>query len=360
MREKLTAQLSFSITSAKSFAEATKFLKQSRNEFELALLDYNLPDAPDGEVIDLVLAHDIPVIVFTGKISKEIRKKVWGKRVIDYVLKDNIQNINYIISLIRRIQKNKTIKVLVTEDSYTQRKITSDYLKTHQYQVFTANNGKEALELFKEHPDIKIVITDYDMPEINGFELIKQLRRKYDKHQLIIIGMSSTGEFSLSSEFLKRGANDFITKPFLAEEFYCRINQNLEIIEQLDALGKSEDRFRTIIEKNPAGLCIISEQGLFEYANPSFCEIFGYAREELKRQPFSIIFPQDQQHERLELHSWFMAGQTEIQGEFQQKKKNGELLTVYSDSSIITGTDGTPKRLNFVLDITERKKWKIP
>ncbi|MCP5078848.1 MAG: diguanylate cyclase, partial [Psychromonas sp.] len=70
----------------------------------------------------------------------------------------------------------------------------------------------------------------------DGLELTKQLRQKYSSQQMAVIGMSSFGNNQLSAHFLKLGGSDFITKPFLEEEFFCRINQNMELLEHIKQL----------------------------------------------------------------------------------------------------------------------------
>lgn len=104
------------------------------------------------------------------------------------------------------------------------------------YQVITANNGVEALQKLEAEPNIKLVITDYNMPKMNGFELTKTLRREYDKNELIIIGLSSNEKSTLSAQFIKNGANDFLSKPFIQEEFHCRITHNIETQEHLEKI----------------------------------------------------------------------------------------------------------------------------
>jgi diguanylate cyclase (GGDEF)-like protein len=109
-------------------------------------------------------------------------------------------------------------------------------LKSHQFQVLEATNGAEGLKVLFENPEIRLVLTDFNMPVMDGVELIKRARPKFPKEKLAIIGLSAYGNNILSAQFIKNGANDFINKPFLEEEFFCRITQNLEIIEYIDAL----------------------------------------------------------------------------------------------------------------------------
>lgn len=79
-----------------------------------------------------------------------------------------------------------------------------------------------------------MVISDYNMPKMDGFELTKKIRSKYDKDEIAIIGISARDDHLLAAQFIKNGANDFISKPFVAEEFYCRVTQNIERIENIN------------------------------------------------------------------------------------------------------------------------------
>jgi diguanylate cyclase (GGDEF)-like protein len=106
-----------------------------------------------------------------------------------------------------------------------------DLLKTHRYEVITADDGDSALDLLEQHPDTKLLITDYNMPRMNGFELVKNIRREISKNDLVIIGLSGEGDGKLTAKFIKNGANDFLNKPFSHEEFHCRIMHNIESLE---------------------------------------------------------------------------------------------------------------------------------
>lgn len=125
------------------------------------LPDLNLPDAPSGEAIDAVLAKHIPVIVFAGDCSDQTRKRLWKKKIVDYVLKEGAESLEYAVRQVCRILKNRTYKAMVVEDSDTVRSMVAGLLRVHCFQVFDACNGKEGLELLGQHPDMRLVITDY-------------------------------------------------------------------------------------------------------------------------------------------------------------------------------------------------------
>ncbi|GAA3953684.1 GGDEF domain-containing response regulator [Allohahella marinimesophila] len=221
---------------ASSMAEAVSILEAERDEFFAALVDLNLPDAPNGEVVDLCLSKKIPTIVLTGTFSEERRESLLSTGIVDYVIKEGRYSYNYAVRLVKRLKANEGIKVMVADDSKTARHYLRDLLERHRYQVIEADNGAEAIRQLLLNSDTRILIADYNMPQIDGFQLTQLLRDKYEKTDLVILGLSGEGQSSLSAKFIKNGANDFLRKPFNQEEFYCRMMncvETLELVEQL-------------------------------------------------------------------------------------------------------------------------------
>ena len=230
--KKMETHLNFDIDVAHSLSEAKAFIQKDDNYF-IALLDLNLPDAPDGEVVDFMIKQKVPSIVLTGSIDNETRDKILKKDVIDYVYKGNMDDVNYIFTLIERLHKNRDIKVLVVDDSITVRAQIKGILKQQMFKVMVAAHGEEALVFLEDNPDIRLVLTDFNMPVIDGIELTKEIRKKQSKNELSIIAMTSSNSEHISAKFLKIGANDFIHKPFTKEEIACRINNSLDSLEYI-------------------------------------------------------------------------------------------------------------------------------
>lgn len=226
----------FTVVAAETYAELVALVKSRQYDFFAGLLDLNLPDAPDGEVIDYALANDIPSIVFTGKFDDDLRDRLLFKGIVDYVLKEGPANIEYIVSLFKQLNRNTNIKVLVVDDSKTARVHVKKLLAIYRFVVLEAENGEQALEILDKNKDICLIITDFNMPKMDGFELTKRVRELYSKQDMAIIGMSTYGNNLLSARFLKIGGSDFLNKPFLEEEFFCRINQNLDLLEYIKNL----------------------------------------------------------------------------------------------------------------------------
>lgn len=235
-------ELDFEILLAVTFESAKQLHQQHKEGIFAALVDLNLPDAPDGEVVDYMLEQKIPTIVLTGSIDDKRREKLLSKGIVDYVTKEGRYSYQYAVKVVSRLQKNQSIKVLVVEDSTTMRKYIVSLLSRHQFEVFQAVDGVDAIKVILEHPDIRLLITDYNMPNMDGFELVKNLRCKYEKFDLVIIGLSAEGKGNLSAKLIKTGANDFLSKPFNPEEFYCRVNHNIESLDLIDQIRDSANR----------------------------------------------------------------------------------------------------------------------
>lgn len=230
--KKITQNTDFEVDIAHSLRD-TKMMVDMGNKYFIALLDLNLEDAPDGEVVDYAISKKIPSIVLTANVDKQTREKILKKDVIDYVFKGNMDDVNYIFSLINRLSKNRNCKVVVVDDSIVARNEVKRMLMGQMYKVFAAAHGEEALMYVHDNPDIKLVLTDCHMPVIDGIELTKTLREEYSKIQMAIIAMTDNNEESMSSKFLKIGANDFINQPFTKEELVCRVNNAIESLEYI-------------------------------------------------------------------------------------------------------------------------------
>lgn len=226
---------------AESFAQV-RTLTAEHPDFFAALVDLNLPDAPDGEVVDYCLALKLPTVVLTGSFDDARRSVLLEKGIVDYVIKEGRFSYLYALGVVERLVKNQSIKVLVVDDSDTARKYIAHLLRLHLYQVIEASDGVQAIKLVIANPDLKLLITDFNMPRMDGCELVKNIRFKYEKSALVIIGLSSEQEGSLSARFIKNGANDFLRKPFNHEEFFCRITHNVEFLELIEDIRNASFR----------------------------------------------------------------------------------------------------------------------
>lgn len=234
--KKMEDNVEMDVDVAHSFAQAQVFLNTSKDYF-IALLDLNLPDAPNGEIVNYVISKGLPSIVLTGSMDDATRESFIHKDIVDYVYKGNMDDINYIFQIINRLSKNRQYKVMVVEDSAPFRNSLKKILTSLQFHVFTAAHGEEAMSYFADNPDIRLVVCDYRMPVKDGLEVLKEIRATGDKNQIGVLMMTSPSENVNGAIFLKNGANDFIAKPFVKEELICRVNNLIEAMENINQIA---------------------------------------------------------------------------------------------------------------------------
>ncbi len=124
-------------------------------------------------------------------------------------------------SVCRRMASTLT-KVLIVDDEPTQRALLKKHLSTTSYEIIEAENGAEAFAVFSNDPDIRLVITDLMMPELDGFGLIKKIRETELHYTYIIVQTHRDNEESLI-QALSLGADDYLTKPVRPVELRLRL-----------------------------------------------------------------------------------------------------------------------------------------
>jgi len=125
-----------------------------------------------------------------------------------------------------------------------------------------------------------------------------------------------------------------------------------------EALSQSEISLHSIIEKTPVGICITDKNGIFEYANKSYQKIYKYTSDELLGQHFTIVVHPDNRDYLSDLHDKFILGSdgSEARGEWTVINKYGDEINIIADAAKIIGSDSSPKKVTFVIDITERMR----
>ncbi|TPH16471.1 response regulator [Litorilituus lipolyticus] len=230
------------IHTASNYAQAKALLSKHRHEYYLAICDLHLPDAPNGEIVSLLNRANVKMITLTGTFGERDKTSILPKGVIDYIIKDSINAYEYVVELVGRLYNNCHHKVLVVDDSAISCTMIANMLTMQNFEVLVAEDGVQALEVYKNNSGINLIITDYHMPNMDGFTLTLNLRKDYSKEQLAIIGLSASGDTDLGAQFIKYGANDFLAKPIRYEELLCRVNQNISMLEYMEALRNAANR----------------------------------------------------------------------------------------------------------------------
>ena len=126
------------------------------------------------------------------------------------------------------------LKILVVDDESRMRKLVRDFLVKHDYDVIEAADGKEALERFYEDKDIALVILDVMMPNIDGYQVLKEIRMS---SQVPVIMLTAKSSESDELQGFDKGADEYITKPFSPKILVARVEA---ILRRSNALQEDE------------------------------------------------------------------------------------------------------------------------
>ncbi len=123
------------------------------------------------------------------------------------------------------VKMEKTKNVLVVDDEVEVRETLKNVLSSLNYNPFVAAGGAEALEIIRNNK-IDVVLSDLYMPEMDGIELLKRVRTE-DRNVLFLM-ITAHPTIETAVEAIKKGAYDYLTKPFHIEEIRLKINRALE------------------------------------------------------------------------------------------------------------------------------------
>ena len=125
----------------------------SEHDYTLALVDLTLPDAMNGEVAKYT--HQKHPDRCPNLVDEYIRQQMLELGVVDYVVKDNRDSYHYAIKLVAQLLRNDGSKALVADDSVLSRTLMKQMLEKQLFDVRDAQDGEQALQMFKDDPEIK-------------------------------------------------------------------------------------------------------------------------------------------------------------------------------------------------------------
>jgi len=114
-------------------------------------------------------------------------------------------------------------KALVVDDSKAIREIEKRYLEELGFTVLEAENGEEALSVVKENPDLTLILLDWHMPVMNGYEFLKRLRENPAWSEIKVMMVTTENQQKSVIEAIMAGANEYLMKPFDKEMLETKI-----------------------------------------------------------------------------------------------------------------------------------------
>lgn len=275
-------------------------------------------------------------------------------------------------------------KILVVDDEPDLEllipQIFEDQIEHNEFQFVFAHDGKEALQTLTTDPDFDLVLTDINMPEMDGLALLGQLQEKLQEHSRLLkaVVISAHGDMSNIREAMRCGAFDFLTKPFNLDELELTIERSLKVVQELKTAWEREQELqrnlRQFLDALPVGVLVITPERKIFYVNHEAVKIYGLPNQNIN----SIIgqkFPEEL--ETIAKHKRCQAGTTDryptekmpivraLKGEENPSVEDIEIRRPNGDSPIPLAVSAKPIRnqareiiyaIAALQDITARKQ----
>jgi len=230
------------ITVVNTGAKAIQAIK--KQHFDCMILDLFLPGMSGFEIIEKISEmpkyKSLPILIYTAKTLSKKEEQQLKKLARDIILKDvhSPERLLDEVSLfLHRVttnlppEKQKMLeklysteapfegkKILVVDDDVRNIYAMTTALERFKLEIITAENGKQAIELLKKTPDMNIIIMDIMMPEMDGYETIREIRKNSKFKDLPIIALTAKAMKGDREKCIEAGASDYISKPVNMEQ----------------------------------------------------------------------------------------------------------------------------------------------
>ncbi|MFB2551751.1 GGDEF domain-containing protein [Ensifer soli] len=211
-------------------------LQGGEGGFALAVLDLNLPDAPNCQALDLVVAHGIPAIVFTAAFNDRTRDEVMKRDVVGCIIKHQPESIQQVIVLVDRVLTSVGTTVLLAMPDRWERDALAGHLRRQRFRVVEALTGDEVSSMLASGTSVDIVVVDMALGDTGGAALLTRIRRQASEEQVAVIGLGT--DPAEAAGFFDRGGNEFLAKPLSMPEFERRLFQVAKIHARVRALHR--------------------------------------------------------------------------------------------------------------------------
>lgn len=231
---------------AENGKKALEILKEN-SDIEIAILDYHMPEMNGVQLSQKIRENEqiknISIIILTSADSREEKEKFSGVSIDEYGCKPIIGK--KLAEMIKNVIRKKKVKksselivdkiiseesdlkrILLAEDEFTNQESTKIMLEKIGYKVSVADNGKEAVEIFKLY-DFDLILMDIEMPKMNGREAAQEIRKLKKGKDIPIIAFTAYAIKAEKEKCMAAGMNDYISKPY-------KLDKLIEIIKKYD------------------------------------------------------------------------------------------------------------------------------
>ena len=273
---------------------------ESMDELNLIILNIDLIDKNPKKVLKYIEKKSkAKIILLSSQDDTENRDEYFRHGILDYHLKSNYIDhvVNDIDESIDRLNLNKNETILVIDDSKVICFVIKKLLEGRNYNVLTALSAKDGLNII-EKENISLLILDMELPDMHGTRVLGVLRDLYYINDFPTLVISGSNSPSIVRIALKKGASDFLKKPFLYEEFLLKIDLWIKssiwqkaIKKQKKQIENSLKSFEALVNSTMESLFIF-EKNICIDINDLAVELLGFSsKKELLKKNIIDIFP---------------------------------------------------------------------
>src|SRR5262249_48992253 len=215
-----------------------------REHFDCMVLDLLLPDMPGLDLLQRVKKQprlrSLPIVVYTGKdLSRDEEREL--KRLAQTIILKDVRSPERLLDetslflhrnaatlpeskrqIIDKLHQSDTLlagkKVLLVDDDVRNIFAMTSVLERHKMEVLPAESGQDATDLLESHPDVDVVLMDIMLPEMDGYETTRTIRRLPQFKDLPVIALTAKAMKGDREKCLEAGASDYIAKPVDTEQ----------------------------------------------------------------------------------------------------------------------------------------------
>jgi len=217
--------------------DALRLLREQ--SFDCCVVDLRLPDISGFELLEQIqedtALRDLPVVVFTGKeltVDEEMRLRMVAKSIVlkdvqspERLFDETALFLHRVVAelpeskkqMLDRLHRSNEVlsqrKVLVVDDDARNIFALTTVLENQDMEVLSATNGRQAIELIEATPDLSVVLMDIMMPEMDGYETMREIRKDPRFRMLPILALTAKAMKGDREKCLEAGASDYIAKP---------------------------------------------------------------------------------------------------------------------------------------------------